>query len=439
MNPVVIAVLLMLILSMLRINVVVSLAVSAIVGGLVGGLSLMDTLKAFTDGLGGGATIALSYAMLGAFAVAISRSGITDLLAHKVIAQLGKEASPSHILWVKSLLLGALLAVSIASQNLIPVHIAFIPILIPPLLHVMAQMRLDRRLVACVITFGLTATYMILPVGFGGIFLNDILAQNLIRSGVQVSGPQLPLAMAIPVAGMVLGLIMAFFSYRKPRDYALEPIMAIEPETVVFTPKHLWVAVVAILAALGLQLYTDSIIVGALVGFLIFTIGGVIKFHESQDAFTQGVKMMSLIGFIMISASGFSSVMNATHGVDSLVQTVGTVLGDHKGWASFAMLLVGLLVTMGIGSSFSTVPIIAVIYVPLCLSLGFSPLATIAIVGTAGALGDAGSPASDSTLGPTSGLNADGQHDHIWDSVVPTFIHYNIPLLLFGWIASMVL
>ena len=439
MNPVVVAVSLMLLLSLLRINVVVSLAVSALVGGLVGGLSLMETLKAFTDGLGGGATIALSYAMLGAFAVAISRSGITDLLAHKVIAQLGKKATPSHLVWVKSLLLAALLAVSIASQNLIPVHIAFIPILIPPLLHVMAQMRLDRRLVACVITFGLTATYMILPVGFGGIFLNDILAQNLIRSGVAVSGPQLPLAMAIPVLGMVLGLGCAFFSYRKPRDYALEPILAIEPETVTFTPHHLWVAVVAILAALGLQLYTDSIIVGALVGFLIFTIGGVIKFHESQDAFTQGVKMMSLIGFIMISASGFSAVMNATQGVEGLVQTVGNALGDHKGWASFAMLLVGLLVTMGIGSSFSTVPIIAGIYVPLCLHLGFSPLATIAIIGTAGALGDAGSPASDSTLGPTSGLNADGQHDHIWDSVVPTFIHYNIPLLVFGWIASMVL
>lgn len=439
MNPVVVAVSLMLLLSLLRINVVVSLAVSALVGGLVGGLSLMETLKAFTDGLGGGATIALSYAMLGAFAVAISRSGITDLLAHKVISQLGKKASPGHLIWVKSLLLAALLAVSIASQNLIPVHIAFIPILIPPLLHVMAQMRLDRRLVACVITFGLTATYMILPVGFGGIFLNDILAQNLIRSEVAVTGPQLPLAMAIPVLGMALGLGCAFFSYRKPRDYAIEPILAIEPETVTFTPHHLWVAVVAILAALGLQLYTDSIIVGALVGFLIFTIGGVIKFHESQDAFTQGVKMMSLIGFIMISASGFSAVMNATQGVEGLVQTVGNALGDHKGLASFAMLLVGLLVTMGIGSSFSTVPIIAGIYVPLCLHLGFSPLATIAIIGTAGALGDAGSPASDSTLGPTSGLNADGQHDHIWDSVVPTFIHYNIPLLVFGWIASMVL
>jgi predicted histidine transporter YuiF (NhaC family) len=103
------------------------------------------------------------------------------------------------------------------------------------------------------------------------------------------------------------------------------------------------------------------------------------------------------------------------------------------------MLVIGLLITMGIGSSFSTVPIIAALYVPLCIDFGFSAMATAALVGTAGALGDAGSPASDSTLGPTAGLNVDGQHDHIWDTVVPTFIHYNIPLLIFGWIAAMTL
>lgn len=66
-------------------------------------------------------------------------------------------------------------------------------------------------------------------------------------------------------------------------------------------------------------------------------------------------------------------------------------------------------------------------------------MATIAIIGVSGALGDAGSPASDSTMGPTSGLNMDGQHDHIWDSVVPTFLHYNLPLLGFGWAAAMIL
>ncbi|MDX7873196.1 Na+/H+ antiporter family protein [Aeromonas caviae] len=440
MNPVVIAVALMLVLSLLRINVVVSLAIGAIVGGLLGGLSLEQTLSTFTGGLGGGAEIALSYAMLGAFAVAISRSGITDLLARKVINQLGKDASSTRILWVKSLLLTSVLAVSISSQNLIPVHIAFIPILIPPLLHVMAQMQIDRRQVACVITFGLTATYMLLPVGFGGIFLNNILAKNLVDNGVPVEFSQLPLAMAIPVFGMFLGLLIAvFFSYRKPRQYDLEKILAAEPETVELNLNHIWVALLAIAVALGLQLMTNSIVLGALAGFIIFTCGGVIKFRESQDAFTLGVRMMSLIGFIMISAAGFAAVMKETHGVESLVQSVSSMMAGHKGLAAFLMLLVGLLITMGIGSSFSTVPIIATIYVPLCIHLGFSPMATIALVGTAGALGDAGSPASDSTLGPTSGLNADGQHDHIWDSVVPTFIHYNIPLVIFGWIAAMVL
>lgn len=440
MNPVVIAVALMLVLSLLRINVVVSLAIGAIVGGLLGGLSLEQTLSTFTGGLGGGAEIALSYAMLGAFAVAISRSGITDLLARKVINQLGKDASSTRILWVKSLLLTSVLAVSISSQNLIPVHIAFIPILIPPLLHVMAQMQIDRRQVACVITFGLTATYMLLPVGFGGIFLNNILAKNLVDNGVPVEFSQLPLAMAIPVFGMFLGLLIAvFFSYRKPRQYDLEKILAAEPETVELNLNHIWVALLAIAVALGLQLMTNSIVLGALAGFIIFTCGGVIKFRESQDAFTQGVRMMSLIGFIMISAAGFAAVMKETHGVESLVQSVSSMMAGHKGLAAFLMLLVGLLITMGIGSSFSTVPIIATIYVPLCIHLGFSPMATIALVGTAGALGDAGSPASDSTLGPTSGLNADGQHDHIWDSVVPTFIHYNLPLVIFGWIAAMVL
>ncbi|MCE9932503.1 Na+/H+ antiporter family protein [Aeromonas salmonicida] len=440
MNPVVVAVSLMLVLSLLRINVVVSLSISAIVGGLLGGLSLADTLSTFSGGLGGGAEIALSYAMLGAFAVAISRSGITDLLARKVINQLGQDASSSRILWVKTLLLGAVLCVSVASQNLIPVHIAFIPILIPPLLHVMAKMKVDRRQVACVITFGLTATYMLLPVGFGGIFLNNILAKNLIDNGVPVELGQLPMAMAIPVLGMFVGLLVAvFITYRKPRQYDMDKILAAEPESVELNLNHIWVALLAIAVALGLQLMTNSIVLGALAGFVIFTCGGVIKFRESQDAFTQGVRMMSLIGFIMISAAGFAAVMKATQGVESLVQSVSAVIGDQKGLAAFLMLLVGLLITMGIGSSFSTVPIIATIYVPLCIHLGFSPMATMALVGAAGALGDAGSPASDSTLGPTSGLNVDGQHDHIWDSVVPTFIHYNIPLILFGWVAAMVL
>ena len=131
--------------------------------------------------------------------------------------------------------------------------------------------------------------------------------------------------------------------------------------------------------------------------------------------------------------------MKATGGVTELVDMISKGLGNNRGFAVFMMLFIGLLITMGIGSSFSTVPLIAAIYVPLCMKLGMSPAATLAVVGVAGALGDAGSPVSESVLGPTAGLNADGQHDHIYDSTIPTFVHFNIPLLIAGWIAGMVL
>lgn len=106
---------------------------------------------------------------------------------------------------------------------------------------------------------------------------------------------------------------------------------------------------------------------------------------------------------------------------------------------SFFLLLVGLLVTMGIGTSFGTIPVVTALYAPVLIAVGMSPMASAALIGVAAALGDAGSPASDSTLGPTSGLNADGRHHHIWDTCVPTFLHYNIPLFIFGLIAGVML
>jgi predicted histidine transporter YuiF (NhaC family) len=358
-------------------------------------------------------------------------------------------------------LLGCLLLAAISSQNLIPVHIAFIPILVPPLLVMMNRLRLDRRAVACVITFGITAPYMLLPVGFGAIFLNDILLGNLNASGadlgLHIEAAQVPLAMAIPIGGMALGLLVAvFFSYRRPRDYEDRALVGQNPESVQAQPQARaqdqfegagqrlkpWQKLVLALALVGtvvVQLLTESMVLGGLFGFALLSVSGVFRWREQDGVFTEGMRMMAQVGFIMIAAAGFAGVMQATGSVDSLVTSSAAMIGDHKGLAALIMLLVGLFITMGIGSSFSTIPIIASLYVPLALSFGFSPLATIALVGTAAALGDAGSPASDSTLGPTAGLNADGQHDHIWDSVVPTFLHYNVPLLIFGWIAAMTL
>ncbi len=438
MNAVVAAVGIMLVLSLCRVHVVVALIIGALAGGVLGGLGVEGSLAAFNKGLGGGATVALSYALLGAFAVAIARSGLAHALADKALVLVGRqEANGGGAL--KWLLVALLLCVAISSQNILPIHIAFIPLLVPPLLYVLTRLSIDRRLIACVITFGLITPYMFLPVGFGNIFLNEILLANVVKSGVDVTGVNVTEAMLIPALGMVSGLLIALFSYRRKRSYDLERIAQAEQVSVAYNPMSLGVAGVAILVAFAMQLWLDSMIIGALLGFVIFSLSGVVRWREADDLFTEGMKMMAMIGFIMIAASGFAEVMRATGQVATLVDASAGLIGHDKALGALLMLLVGLLVTMGIGSSFSTVPIIAAIFVPLCVQLGFSPLAIVSIVGTAGALGDAGSPASDSTLGPTAGLNVDGQHNHIWDTVVPTFLHYNLPLLAFGWVAAMVL
>ncbi|MBS9783174.1 MAG: Na+/H+ antiporter family protein [Pasteurella sp.] len=457
-NEVVISIIVLLGLSLLRINVILALIISALICGIIGnygvdGIGLFDaidkTISSFTGGLGGGSETAMNYAVLGAFAVALSKSGVTDLLSYRIIQHFGKQPTGRSVFWFKYIILFVLVAFSMSSQNIIPIHIAFIPIVVPPLLGVMNQLKIDRRAVACALTFGLTATYMLIPAGFGQIFIQSVLVKNINMAGTDLglttSVLQVSTAMIIPVLGMILGLLCAFFvTYRKPRTYIEdrpEPtVESIEERVKRVQPRHITISIAAIVITCIVQLATGSTIMGGVAGLVIFALGGIFKLKETNDIFQQGLRLMAMIGFVMIAASGFANVVNSTGGVPELVTALSQSIGsDNKGLAAFLMLLVGLFITMGIGSSFSTVPIIASIYVPLCLSFGFSPLATVAIVGVAAALGDAGSPASDSTLGPTSGLNADGKHDHIWDSVVPTFLHFNIPLLVFGWIAAMVL
>ena len=145
---------------------------------------------------------------------------------------------------------------------------------------------------------------------------------------------------------------------------------------------------------------------------------------------------MGYIAFIMLIAGGYAMVLKECGGVDSLINSSIDLIGGNKLIAATIITLIGLFVTIGIGTSFGTVPILAVIYVPLCAKMGFSVNATMLLMSAAAALGDAGSPASDTTLGPTSGLNADGNHDHIWDTCVPTFLHYNIPIMLGAIIIS---
>ncbi|MGX8176889.1 Na+/H+ antiporter family protein [Exiguobacterium artemiae] len=438
-NAVIIAVVLLFALAIFRVHIVLAMVLSAIVGGVVGGLSLTKTIETFAGGLGAGAEIALSYALLGAFAVALSKTGLPDALAHALITRSKRTADAASVKKLKGFITFAILLLAISSQNVLPIHIAFIPIIIPPLLGLFNEMKIDRRLMAIVMTFGLVTPYMFLPVGFGDIFLNQILLKNIEDNGMNIAGASVIQAMAIPALGMLVGLLIGLYNYRKPREYEMRNIAPDDYEIPVITKTKLFLSGLVVLATLAVQLTTESMIIAATTGLVLFLVLRLVRFSEADDVITRGMRMMSFIGFVMISANGFSNVLRETGDINPLVENSKSLMGDSQLVAAFVMLLIGLLVTMGIGSSFSTVPVIAAIFVPLCMQYGFSLEATIAIIGTAGALGDAGSPASDSTLGPTSGLNADGQHDHMRETVIPTFLHYNIPLLIFGTIAAVVL
>ncbi|HID1516800.1 TPA: Na+/H+ antiporter family protein [Staphylococcus aureus] len=436
-NAVVIAVILMIVLCLCRLNVVISLFISALVAGLISGMSIEKVINVFGKNIVDGAEVALSYALLGGFAALISYSGITDYLVGKIINAIHAENSRWSRVKVKVTIIIALLAMSIMSQNLIPVHIAFIPIVIPPLLSLFNDLKIDRRLIGLIIGFGLCFPYVLLPYGFGQIF-QQIIQSGFVKANHPIEFNMIWKAMLIPSMGYIVGLLIGLYVYRKPREYETRKISDSDNVTEL-KPYILIVTIVAILATFLVQTFTDSMIFGALAGVLVFFISRAYNWYELDAKFVEGIKIMAYIGVVILTANGFAGVMNATGDIDELVKTLTSITGDNKLFSIIMMYVIGLIVTLGIGSSFATIPIIASLFIPFGASIGLDTMALIALIGTASALGDSGSPASDSTLGPTAGLNVDGQHDHIRDTCVPNFLFYNIPLMIFGTIAAMVL
>ena len=436
-NPVTVSVVVLCILCLFKLNVLFAMLIACVAGGVVGGIPIytseegVDTIFGLlTGGFSGNATTALAYILLGTFATAIATTGLAEILSKKMSRIIGSK---------KLVLMGILTGIAILSQNLIPVHIAYIPILVPPMLAMMSKMKLDRRAVACCIAFGHKAPYIAIPFGFGLIFQN-IIADNLTENGMEVTVSDVASINWTLAVAMLIGLLVAvFISYRKPREYKI-----IEADTSAsdnisekLEYRH-YVTIAAAVVVVVVQVFSQDLALSALAGIVVMIVFGAIKWTEIDDQISGGIKIMGLIAFVMLVAGGYANVIKATGGVPELVDAAISAMGGSKIIAATMITLIGLLVTMGIGTSFGTVPVLAVLYVPLCSQMGFSPTATIVLMSAAAALGDAGSPASDTTLGPTSGLNADGQHDHIWDTCVPTFLHFNIPLMLGAIIVSQI-
>ena len=142
-NPIVVSVVVLCALCLLRVNVLLALIAASLVAGLTGGIGLTKSMELLSGGFSANATTALSYILLGTFAIAIAHTGLMQMLVRWIGARVGGK--PMIFCFVIAF-------IACMSQNVVPVHIAFIPLLIPPLLKLMNKMQLDRRAVYC---FGL--------------------------------------------------------------------------------------------------------------------------------------------------------------------------------------------------------------------------------------------------------------------------------------------
>ena len=428
-NPVIVSVILLCALCLLRVNVLLSLIIAAISAGLCAHMSIDKIMNTFIQGMGANSETALSYILLGAFAAAMTHTGLAQILARRIALFIGNN---------KYLLLFIIGVIAVMSQNLIPVHIAFIPILIPPLLGVMNKLKLDRKAVATTIAFGLKAPYIALPAGFGLIF-QGLIADNMTQSGMQVLKTDVYKSTWFLGLAMFIGLLIAIFiTYRKSREYKdIDPILDecnVSKKSLRLRRKH-YVTLLGAFATLAVQLISGSLPLGALVGLGIIFGAKAVRRRHMDKLINEGIGLMGYVAFVMLIAAGFALVLKETGGVEALLNMILPYMQNSKFISVTLMLLVGLLITMGIGTSFGTIPILAVLFIPLCSKLGLSVPASVIVLAASAALGDAGSPASDTTLGPSAGLNADNQHNHIKDTCIPTFLHFNIALIVAAIIA----
>src|SRR5699024_9279385 len=138
-------------------------------------------------------------------------------------------------------------------------------------------------------------------------------------------------------------------------------------------------------AALGFQLFTDSLVLGALAGIAIMFLTRVVKMYDGEKIVHEGITMMGMIAFVMLIASGYANVLKKTVAIDALVDATLSLTGNSHLSVAFFLLVVGLLITIGIGTSFGTIPILAALYAPILIAVGMSPLASAALIGTAAA------------------------------------------------------
>ena len=433
-NPIVISVIVLVAMCLLKVNVFLAIIISSLLCAVLGGASLVEGITVFYENMGNDNRMVLFLLLLGVLAATMQYNNVGEVLAPRVAKLVGRKV------WLFPIVL-TLLAILV--ETFVLIGVSFLLVIVPPLLRLLNDYKIDRRLLVITTCCGLQMGYCCFPVGYGLAFMG-IIQNSMAENGMEVSINQIWKANLVIAIAMIIAIIGAMIKYRKPREYRGEDGQSAvlqaekdfnEKELPPIEFKHI-ACLIAAASVVVVQLTTDSMPLAALTMILILVATGAIKFKDFDSVFMKGIMTSVYVCLVLMAAVAFAAVSQEFGHIDELIAASAELIGGSKVFGAFFMLILGLIITMGIGSSFSTVPIVATVLVPLGIHLNMSPAAVIMLVAASGALGDSGAPSSNQTLIPTNAFNIDGQHDHIKDSCIPSFLFVNIPLIIVCTIAA---
>lgn len=434
-NPVIVSIALMIALCLIRVNVFISIILASLVCGMLSGVTLVETLDVFISGMSGNNSLVLSMLLFGIVVDAIDKSGVGAVLAPRLSRLAGKHR------WMLFLIL---FAFAVLSESVFMLGPSFVPVVVPPLVGYANKLKVDRRCIAAVIVGGLQAGYACIPFGFGLIF-HQTIQKALAENGLAIEVTSVWKSVWPFGLALILGAGIAIILYRKPRDYTAGSADTITIATPVLTDKlprierkH-WVTIAVAIATIVSQFLTSSLPLGALIGIALLLLLQVIPWKDFERTCARGFGGFGSVVFILMAAAGFAAVFREYGQINVLVSKTTNLIGDNKLIGALVMLLLGLIITIGIGSGFAAVPIVSTVIVPMCARMNFDVSATILIIAASTALGDGVTPASSQTLLSTASLNLDGGHDHIRDTCMPVFLCYGLPVLVAVIVAVSVL
>ncbi len=435
-NPVILATTILVVLCLLKVNVFLSIIIASLCCALLGGATLVEGIEVFYTNMGNDNRMVLFLLLLGVLAATMQYNNVGEVLAPRVAKLVGKKV------WLFPIVLTLF---GIMVETFVLIGVSFLLVIVPPLLRLLTDYKVDRRLLVITTCCGLQIGYCCFPVGYGAGFMG-IVQGALADNGLEVSIDQIWRANLVIGGAMVVAIILAMIRYRKPRDYQsaegenklIEAELAAAKELPPIEFRHI-ACLISGLSVVVVQVTTKSMPLAALVMIVMLVVTGAIKPRDFETVFMKGIMTSSYVCLVLMAAVAFAATAKTYGDLDNLIAASGALIGGNKIFGAFLMLFLGLFITMGIGSAFSTVPIVATVLVPLGLSLKMSPALIIILVAASGALGDSGSPSSNQALIPTAAFNIDGQHDHIRDSCIPSFLFVNIPLFVICTFAALFL